>query len=34
MPARVLLLARYGPLGASSRVRSLQYLPHLSLIHI
>jgi len=30
MPARVLLLARYGPLGASSRVRSLQYLPHLA----
>ena len=27
---RVLLLSRYGPLGASSRVRSLQYLPYLA----
>jgi glycosyltransferase involved in cell wall biosynthesis len=26
---RILLLSRYGPLGASSRLRSLQYLPHL-----
>lgn len=26
---KVLLLSRYGPLGASSRVRSLQYLPYL-----
>lgn len=26
---RVLLLSRYGPLGASSRVRSYQYLPYL-----
>jgi len=30
MRPRVLLLARYGALGASSRVRSLQYLPHLA----
>jgi hypothetical protein len=29
MRARVLLLARYGALGASSRVRSLQFLPYL-----
>ena len=27
---RVLLLSRYGPLGASSRMRSYQYLPYLS----
>jgi hypothetical protein len=25
---KVLLLSRYGPLGASSRVRFLQYLPY------
>jgi hypothetical protein len=25
---KVLLLSRYGPLGASSRVRYLQYLPY------
>ena len=28
-PLRVLLLSRYGERGASSRVRSFQYLPHL-----
>jgi glycosyltransferase involved in cell wall biosynthesis len=27
---KVLLLSRYGPLGASSRLRSYQYLPHLA----
>ena len=26
---KILLLSRYGPLGASSRVRSYQYLPYL-----
>src|SRR5882672_9107118 len=29
LPVRVLLLSRYGRLGASSRVRSYQYLPYL-----
>jgi glycosyltransferase involved in cell wall biosynthesis len=28
-PPRLLILLRYGALGASSRLRSLQYLPHL-----